>query len=318
MKEIQRKDLYTLSRHSDISQNEIHSLLEKNVYADRKNLHKFFKIFFLSLGIGFAVFGIIFFFAFNWENLNKFIKFVLIQLLIISGTGFYLLSNKNIEVKKIVLTGTSMLVGVLFAVYGQIYQTGANAYDFFLGWTIFISIWVIIANYSPLWLLYIVLINTTFYFYVEQVARAWPDIVSLLLFLVFNTLTLITFLLLPSYRPTQKVPLWFTSLLAIFCAFLTTISLAYCVNHMLIGFTIIPMMTTIIIYILGIYYALTQKNIFYLSLIALSIIIAFMNLFIDRLDSDELFFELILFTIVTFSGAIKLLLNLQKKWKHEK
>ena len=155
-----------------------------------------------------------------------------------------------------------MLVGVLFSFYWQIYQTGANAYDFFLGWTIFISIWVIIANYSPLWLLYIVLINTTFYFYVEQVARAWPDIVSLLLFLVFNTLTLIIFLLLPSYRPTQKVPLWFTSLLAIFCAFLTTLSLAYCVNHMLIGFTIIPMMTTIIIYILGIYYALTQKNIF--------------------------------------------------------
>lgn len=40
----------------------------------------------------------------------------------------------------------------------------------------FITLWVVVSNFAPLWLLLIVLINTTFFLYTEQVARDWPTI----------------------------------------------------------------------------------------------------------------------------------------------
>ena len=108
---------------------------------------KFFRLFFISLGVGFTVSGIVFFFAYNWADLNKFIKIGLIEALIITTISLVLFLRININTRNIILTGASVLVGVLFAVFGQIYQTGANAYDFFLVWTIFVTLWVV-GNYS--------------------------------------------------------------------------------------------------------------------------------------------------------------------------
>ncbi|WP_315814113.1 hypothetical protein [Paraflavitalea speifideaquila] len=49
------------------------------------------------------------------------------------------------------LTAAAVLLGVLMAVFGQVYQTGANAYDLFLSWTIAITLWVVIANFALLY-----------------------------------------------------------------------------------------------------------------------------------------------------------------------
>jgi uncharacterized membrane protein len=76
---------------------------------------------------------------------------------------------------KLGLTAISVLVGVAFAVYGQIYQTGADAYDFFLGWTIFVTAWVAISSFPFLWLFYLILINTTIILYLGQVHKMWND-----------------------------------------------------------------------------------------------------------------------------------------------
>jgi uncharacterized membrane protein len=44
-------------------------------------------------------------------------------------------------------------VGVLQAVFGQIYETGADSYVLFLIWALLIIGWVAIGGYAPLWLL---------------------------------------------------------------------------------------------------------------------------------------------------------------------
>jgi len=149
-----RNDIHIISRHSNCTEKGIDKVLREEVYSDSKSWKGFVNLLFISLGVGFTVSGIIFFFAYNWTDLHKFAKMGLIEGLIILTTSVVLFSKLNLKVKNILLTGTSVLVGVLIAVFGQIYQTGANAYDFFLGWTLFISLWVVISNYPPLWLVF--------------------------------------------------------------------------------------------------------------------------------------------------------------------
>src|SRR5690606_14311902 len=108
-----------------------------------------------------------------------------------------------------------ILVGVLFAVFGQIYQTGANAYDFFLAWTAFVTLWVIVANFTPLWLLYLILINTTFILYAEQVAKDWSEVFVFTFLFIINSTALITAMLLAKYKKIANVPNWFLNIIAL-------------------------------------------------------------------------------------------------------
>src|SRR5690606_30155924 len=96
-------------------------------------------------------------------------------------------------------------VGVLFAVYGQIYQTGANAYDFFLAWTIFVTLWVLVSNFAPLWFLYLILINTTFILYSEQVATDWSLALVCIVLFIFHFSVLLSI----HISGIKKIPDWF-------------------------------------------------------------------------------------------------------------
>ena len=150
MTKIEREDIHILSQHSNLSESTIDQMLREQVYSGKQDWQKFLRLFFISLGVGFTAAGILFFFAYNWADLHKFAKIGLIEALVVISTLVVIFSKVTLDIKNILLTGASILVGVLFAVFGQIYQTGANAYDFFLGWTMAITIWVLIANYAPL------------------------------------------------------------------------------------------------------------------------------------------------------------------------
>jgi len=164
MTKIESEDIHIIARHSNWPTESIEKTLAEKVYSNADSWKKFLKFFLLTLGLGFTVAGVIFFFAYNWADLNKFVKLGLIEALIVATTIMVLLPKIKSGTKNIILTGSSFLVGALFAVFGQIYQTGADAYDFFLAWTLFITLWVIVSNFAPLWLLYIVLINTKILF----------------------------------------------------------------------------------------------------------------------------------------------------------
>lgn len=215
MTNIEREDIQIISRHSNWSEKSIDNILKKNIYSNKDSWSKFLKLFFISLGIGFTTAGIIFFFAYNWAGLHKFVKIGLIEGLIIISTLIILFSKLSLDVKNILLTGASILVGVLFAVFGQIYQTGANAYDFFLGWTMFITIWVLISNFAPLWLVFITLINTTLILYSQQVAHDWSEVFVFTLLLIINVLFLVTSLYGKRINGVIKSPIWFSNLIAL-------------------------------------------------------------------------------------------------------
>lgn len=314
MTKIERGDIQIITRHSNWSEKSIDNILKKNIYSDKESWHKFLRLFFISLGVGFTTAGIIFFFAYNWADLHKFIKIGLIEGLIIISTLVILFSKISLDIKNILLTGTSILVGVLFAVFGQIYQTGANAYDFFLGWTMFITIWVFVSNYAPLWLVFITLINTTLILYSQQVAHDWSEVFVFTLLFIINILFLTTSLFGKKINGEIKVPIWFSNLIALASVSFGTIGIVFGIfDENQTSFFVLIIITSIL-YGIGIKYGLKLKSGFYLSIIPFSIIIIISAFLIKLSDDAGMFFFISLFVIGSVTLVIKNLIDLQKKW----
>ena len=123
----------------------------------------------LLLGTTLILSGIIFFFAYNWTEMSRLTQFGLIQLSILIMAAFASRYGLERLVGQLALFTTAILVGVLLAIFGQIYQTGADAFELFLTWAILITPWVLIGQFAPLWLLLLSLFNLSLIFYWNQV-----------------------------------------------------------------------------------------------------------------------------------------------------
>ena len=310
---MQREDIHIISRHSDVSEQCIDKALKEKVYNNKEAWHKFFLILFISLGVGFTVSGIVFFFAYNWAELHKFAKIGLTQGLLVATVLLVLLPKFTSTVRKLIITGAAVLVGVLFAVYGQIYQTGANAYDFFLAWTIFVTLWALVSNFAPLWLLYLVLINTTFIFYSEQVATDWSLALVCIVLFIFHFSVLLSI----HISGIKKIPDWFlniVSLAAIGYATMGVVSGIF--DEYELVFPLLLSMVAIA-YALGLWYGLKTKRSFYLSVIPFSIIIMIAALLIKISNGEIMLLMVSLFIVTSVTLTIKNLIDIQKKWANE-
>ncbi|MCP4536763.1 MAG: DUF2157 domain-containing protein [Chloroflexi bacterium] len=123
----------------------------------------------LLLGAAFTLSGVFFFFAYNWADMHRFFKFGLIETAILFAAGLAFYKGLDNLSGKIALAAAAILVGALLAVYGQTYQTGADSYQLFLTWALLIAGWVAIGSYAPLWFVLLVLLNTSLILYWNQV-----------------------------------------------------------------------------------------------------------------------------------------------------
>lgn len=123
----------------------------------------------LALGTTQVLAGILFFFAFNWHQMPPWTKFASLQavLLLCLGAGWFKGFAKTTG--KVLLLAAAVLLGVLLAVFGQIYQTGADSYTLFLTWAILILPWTVMARFTPFWLLQLVVANFALGLYLLQV-----------------------------------------------------------------------------------------------------------------------------------------------------
>jgi uncharacterized membrane protein len=316
MSKISRDDIYIISQNSNWSKEGVSTILNKIVYNSSADWKQFLRLFFMSLGVVFSIAGIIFFFAYNWASLHKFVKIGLIEGLVIIATLVALLPNLNKLIKNLALTSAAMLVGVLFAVFGQIYQTGANAYDFFLGWTLFITLWVLISNFAPLWLIYLTLINTTLILYAQQVAHDWSFAYITLLLFILNTSFLIFFIFLGKKISNISIPNWFTNIIALAAVFVTTIGISTGIFNSYESSFAVLILSTIIVFGLGVVYSLKVKSVFYISIIAFSLIVIISALLMKLSNEYFMFLFVTLFIIASVTLVIKNLIDLQKKWSN--
>lgn len=318
MKDIQRQDLEIISQHSSIDEERISKIFKEEIYSDRIMWQKFLRFFFLTLGIGFSVSGIIFFFAYNWADLNKFAKIGLTEILIIATTGAVLFGKLRTTTRNIIVTGSSVLVGALFAVYGQVYQTGANAYDFFLGWTVFIALWVFISGFAPLWFIFLALINTTFYFYSQQIAKDWSILFVFTFLFLLNAAAVIATVIASKYNKTIAVPTWFINTVSLAAISFATVAMIMGIIDSYESAFPLLLISLIMLFSLGIWYSLKEKTGFFLAVIPFSLIIIISTLFFKNSHDEGMFLVVGVFIIVSITLVIKNLLNFQKKWKNEK
>lgn len=124
----------------------------------------------LTVSVVLILCGIVCFFAFNWTKITSAMKLFSIQFFIIScliGVYFHSLQHANGQV---LLLSASVLVGVFMAVFGQIYQTGADSYQLFMMWSLLTIGWTLISNFAAQWILWLVITNIFLVLWWEQVA----------------------------------------------------------------------------------------------------------------------------------------------------
>ena len=123
----------------------------------------------LALGAAHVLAGIVFFFAFNWADMPVYAKFGVVQAGIVIAALAALVTGLDKPVGQTLLIAASVLTGVLLAVFGQIYQTGADAYELFVSWTLLILPWVLISRSAAHWLVWLTVACLAVGLYCEQI-----------------------------------------------------------------------------------------------------------------------------------------------------
>lgn len=317
MNQTKKSRKYIYANQPDTGWQGMEQELQANVYADSIQWRRFLNLLLPALGISLMVSGIIFFFAYNWADLNKFAKLGLLEGMLVIAIALVLFTRWNLPVKQIILTGASFLVGALFAVYGQIYQTGANAYDFFLGWTVFVTLWVIVSGYLPLWLVWIGLVNITIYFYKEQIAVSNEGLMVLL----NNSRTLICTLAvivaegLYALGKTRKRTAWFINTVALVALASATLNV---MDSILSGYghlaVILPI--ALVIFVGGLIFGFCKRQLFYIATIpfcALLILDTFLFKLVEKRADIAVVLLMGLVLIAGTTGLVSLIIKLKKQ-----
>lgn len=140
-------------------------------------------------------FAVMFFIAYNWKDIGRFAKFGMVEGCILLAIGAYCTLGKDTTASKVALLIATICLGVLLALYGQTYQTGADPWQLFFNWALLMLPWAIIGRFPAIWIIWVVLINTSIVLYHQTFQGAFwfiPNSQTGVLWLVFsfNTLAL--------------------------------------------------------------------------------------------------------------------------------
>ncbi|WP_020571412.1 DUF2157 domain-containing protein [Neolewinella persica] len=317
MNKTNRRILQLLARHSDWQPEEIESALQQRVHASATDWHWLLRMLFLALGFGFLASGILFFFAYNWSEIPKLGKIVIAALGVSAPVLLSLLPNLSDLLRKSFLTTGAFLVGPLFGVLGQIYQTGANAYDLFFAWALFIIIWAIVVDFAPLWLLFVGLLNITVSLYAEQIASGWDFSFTYMLLFALNSLAVVLVHLVPRLSFRKPYPSWLAKVFALAAIGCATVACFSAIMDEGGGLAGLYTLLVAIVYGLTRWYAIKQQELFYLVAMTFSLIVIGTAIIVQIDDNSGGFFLATLWVVGTTIGSIFYLNRYRKIWSHE-
>jgi len=186
--------LYTLAQANHLTPSALEYALRRiGTVPGAEDWRHFIDKVLLLLATTLLLAGIIFFFAYNWAEMHRFIKFAVLQVALLSMALFASLRGLERLSGQAALLAAAVLLGALLAVYGQTYQTGADAFGLFLTWAILIIPWVLLSSFAPMWLLLLVLLNLSLILYWDQVVEVHynlPDTAFPLLLFLLNAIAM--------------------------------------------------------------------------------------------------------------------------------
>lgn len=113
----------------------------------------------LWLGVVLVSAALVFFLAFNWNELGRFAKFGMAQAALLVALLFVWRTGLDRPSGQAALLGGGILIGALLALIGQTYQTGADTFELFAAWAALLLPWALLARFAPLWLFWLALVN---------------------------------------------------------------------------------------------------------------------------------------------------------------
>lgn len=124
--------------------------------------------------------AVLFLIAYNWTEMGRWQRFGLVQAALVAAIGVYWWAEGRggvgIIVARAALTAASLLLGVLLALFGQVYQAGADPWQLFFFWAVLMLPWALVARFDALWILWLGLLNLSLALYF----RAWGGAFGLL------------------------------------------------------------------------------------------------------------------------------------------
>lgn len=127
-----------------------------------------FDVLLLATGTILLVTGFGFLVAFNWHEIPKFGKFAIVEIPLAACLFGAAKSGLETRLGKASLVGACCLVGVFLALYGQIYQTGADPWELFWAWSVLIFGFVLLGRSLVVWGLWILLVTISSLLYRQQ------------------------------------------------------------------------------------------------------------------------------------------------------
>ena len=172
-----------------------HALAVAGVAPDGKAWTLFIDRLLLWLGALALAFAVLFFVAYNWNELGRFAKFGMVEALIALAVLAYWKFGDDTGAGKASLFVATILLGVLLALYGQTYQTGADPWQLFFTWSLLMLPWAIIGRLAAMWILWIALLNLAIVLYYQTSGGAlrlllFADMETYWFVFLFNTLAL--------------------------------------------------------------------------------------------------------------------------------
>ncbi|NMF88523.1 DUF2157 domain-containing protein [Aromatoleum petrolei] len=112
--------------------------------------------------------GLIFFFAYNWDDLHRFAKLGIAIAAIAACTGTALAAPPFGTAWRAALLAACLATGALLALIGQTYQSGADVWELFVAWTALMTPFALLARSSASWLLWLVVANAGLLRYLSE------------------------------------------------------------------------------------------------------------------------------------------------------
>ncbi|WP_367106669.1 DUF4401 domain-containing protein [uncultured Psychrobacter sp.] len=172
------------------------------VYPNRHTWLDFFDKASLLVGTTALVSSLIFFIAYNWLYIGKMSKFALVESALVITIALYValsFRRRFTLIRQLLLLIASMITGSLLALFGQVYQTGADTWQLFFGWALLIIPWVVIARFPALWLLWLGLINAFLILYLTladlSFVSAYQDVLRVAILATINFIAFILWLI---------------------------------------------------------------------------------------------------------------------------
>lgn len=276
-----------------------------------------------GLGLSLLLAGILFFFAYNWADLHKFAKIGIGWSALLLAGIFTLAQPKGSFPFQLGLTAQTALTGILLVLIGQIYQTGANAYDFFLAWSVLSILWVAASQFPPLWLLYLVLINTTTILYAVQVRLIVEEGKLMLTLAIINGLALALWEYNKLKAPNKPLlmPRWFPQVSGLAVYIFLGVSAMVFLYEPTIERGIAILLFTLLTAGAGYFYSHYIKDLVFLGFSIVALLVWVNNFIIWllaktlKIDFVICFFVNTTITTVITVIAVRWLININKKWK---